>query len=152
MKRILIATDGSESAHQALELGLDLAAEQDAWAFVVYVAQAVDALPYSNFGFVAPAVPHELDENDRKPLQEAVELAAEKGVEIRTELFKGNAVDGIVACADAIDADLIVVGSRGHGAIASTLLGSVSRGLLKESRQPVLVVRGASVAVEAAAA
>jgi nucleotide-binding universal stress UspA family protein len=41
MKRILVATDGSDLGHEALEFGLDFAAEQDAWAFVVHVAPAV---------------------------------------------------------------------------------------------------------------
>jgi nucleotide-binding universal stress UspA family protein len=40
VKRILVATDGSDLGHKALEFGLDFA-EQDAWAFVVHVAPAV---------------------------------------------------------------------------------------------------------------
>jgi nucleotide-binding universal stress UspA family protein len=150
MKRILIATDGSESAHQALEFGLDLAAEQDAKAFIVHVAPAVDVMPYSNFGYVAPSVQHEFDEHDRECLQEAAELGAEKVVDVGTALLKGRPTDEIVTYADTIDADLIVVGSRGHGAIASALIGSVSRGVLHESRRPVLIVRGTHVAAEAA--
>lgn len=149
MKKILIATDGSDSAHEALEFGLDLAAEQDAKAFVVHVASVVDVMPYANFGYVGPSVPHEFDEHDRECLQEAAELAAEKGVDVETALLKGRAADEIVTYADAIYADLIVVGSRGHGAIASALIGSVSRGVLHESRRPVLIVRGAHVAAEA---
>jgi len=148
MKKILIATDGSDSAHEALEFGLDLAAEQDAKAFIVHVAPAVDVMPYANFGYVAPSVPHEFDEHDRECLQEAAELAAEKGVDVETGLLKGRPADEIVAFADTIDADLIVVGSRGHGAVASALIGSVSRGVLHESRRPVLVVRGTHVAAE----
>src|SRR5436305_5131385 len=148
MKKILIATDGSHSAHEALEFGLDLAAEQDAWAFVVYVAPAVDVMPYANFAVVAPTVPHELSEHDRGPLNEAFQIAVEKDVDVKTDLLKGNPADELVAFADTIDADLIVIGSRGHGAIASALLGSVSRGVLHESRRPVLVVRGTHVAPE----
>ncbi len=78
IEKILIATDGSESAHEALEFGLDLAAEQDARAFVVGVAPAVDVMPYANFGYVAPSVQHEFNEHDRETLQEAAELAAER--------------------------------------------------------------------------
>ncbi len=68
------------------------------------------------------------------------------------KLAAGNPVKEIVRCADAIDADLIVVGSHGHGAIASALLGSVSLGVLHEARRPVMVVRGLRVPAVVAAA
>jgi nucleotide-binding universal stress UspA family protein len=150
MKRILIATDGSESAHQALEFGFELAEEQGAMP-IVHVAPAVEILPYASFAAPAPTVPHELDANDRAPLNEAAELAAQRGLEIKTELLLGNPADEIVAFADTIEADLIVVGSRGQGAIASVLLGSVSRAVLHQSRRPVLVVRNAEIAAQAVA-
>jgi nucleotide-binding universal stress UspA family protein len=71
---------------------------------------------------------------------------------IETKLLKGKPADEIVAYADSIDADLIVVGSRGHGSLTSALIGSVSRGVLREIRRPVLIVRGAPVPAAAAAA
>jgi nucleotide-binding universal stress UspA family protein len=144
MKKILIATDGSDSAHEALEFGLELAEEHGATAFLVHVAPAVEVLPHVSFTVPAPTVPHELDEQDQAPLKEAAEIATSKDIDFKTELLLGNPADEIVAFGDSIDADLIVVGSRGHGAIASVLLG-VSRAVLQESRRPVLVVRSAPV-------
>jgi nucleotide-binding universal stress UspA family protein len=148
MKKIVIATDGSDSAHEALEFGLELAAEQGAQPVFVHVAPAFDALP---FGGIAPtgAVRHELSEVDREPLIAAEELAEDRGLSAASKLLQGDPANEIVAFADGIDADLIVVGSRGHGAIASALLGSVSRGVLHDSRRPVLIVRGARVHAEA---
>ena len=55
---------------------------------------------------------------------------------------KGDVVDEIVAYADVVDADLIVLGSRGHGSLATAALGSVSQGVPHEARRPALVVRG----------
>ena len=141
MNRILIAVDGSPAANVAARFGIELAAEHDAYAVFVLVAPEVDVVPTGGFGLTAH-LPHELTALDRKPLDDALALAAEAGVDARAELLRGDPVDEIVAFADSFDADLVVVGSRGHGALASTLLGSVSRGVLREARRPVLVVRG----------
>ena len=144
MNTIVIATDGSPSAREAVEFGLDLAAEQRASTVFVHVVPLVDVVPTGGFG-MSSAQEHLVNEDDRRPLEEAAALAAERGVETNTELLLGDPVDEIVAYADSLDADLIVVGSRGHGAFASALLGSVSRGVLHEARRPVLVVRGTGV-------
>jgi nucleotide-binding universal stress UspA family protein len=141
MRRILIATDGSPSAHEAVELGLELASEHDSQVIFVHVVPAVDVLPLGGFGSTV-AVQHVVTAEDRQALDEAEQLADEAGVDARTRLLRGDAVDEIVAYADTLDADLLVVGSRGHGRLASTLLGSVSKGILRETRRPVLVVRG----------
>ena len=152
MEKIVIATDGSESAHEAIEFGLELATEQGAEPIFVHVVPQIDVMPTTGFSVaMPPAIPHEPTEDDLAPLEAALELATEHGTEARIELLAGNPAAEIVAYADSIDADLIVVGSRGHGRLASALLGSVSRGVLSESKRPVLVVRGVHAAVEMAA-
>jgi nucleotide-binding universal stress UspA family protein len=102
----------------------------------------------SGFGLTG-AVPHELTKGDSESLDEAQAGGQTAGVTSYTRLLRGDPTDEIVAYADTIDADLIVVGSRGHGTLASALLGSVSRGILREARRPVLVVRGAAARKEA---
>jgi nucleotide-binding universal stress UspA family protein len=97
----------------------------------------------SGFGLVG-AVEHHVTESDTGLLDDARARAEEAGVTAYTRLLRGEPADEIVAYADAVDADLIVVGSRGHGAVTSALLGSVSREILREARRPVLVVRGAA--------
>lgn len=150
MKTILIATDGSPSSQQAVRYGLELAVEQSATPVFVHVAPAVDVLATGGFGLAA-AVPHELSEHDWRPLDDAAALAAEHGIDCKTAMLRGDAADEIVAHADTIDADLIVAGSRGQGAIPSALLGSVSRGVLNEAGRPVLVMRGSAVPAQALA-
>jgi nucleotide-binding universal stress UspA family protein len=152
MKTIVIATDGSPSALEAVEYGLELASDQDAEPIFVHVAPAIEVLPVTGFGMGATAsVPHEPDAHDREALDAAVEIAEMRGLEAKAELLTGNAADAIVAYADSVAADLIVVGSRGHGAIAGALLGSVSRNVLREATRPVLVVRAAADRVESPA-
>ena len=140
MKRILVATDGSPSAAEAVVFGVELAAEHASELLFVHVVPVVDVVPANGFG-VGGAFPHELSVLDRMLLVEAAEVAAEQGIVATTVLLRGDTVDEIVAFADSHDVDLIVVGSRGHGAIAGALLGSVSRGVLRESKRPVLIVR-----------
>lgn len=150
MQTILIATDGSSSAQEAVDFGLELATGEGASVTFVLVVPAVDILPAGGFGVTVP-VPHELTEAETAPLDAAREQAEQLGVDVHTRLLKGDPADEIVAYADVIYADLIVVGSRGHGTIASALLGSVSRGVLREARRPVLVVRGIAAREEASA-
>jgi nucleotide-binding universal stress UspA family protein len=153
MKRILIATDGSPSALEAVEVGLDFAEEHGAWPFFIHVAPALEVLPVGGCAFgIGAAVPHEPNEHDEAPLDTAAQLAAARHIDSVTRLASGNPVEEIIRYADAIEADLIVVGSRGHGAVSSVLLGSVSRGVLHRASRPVAVVRGAPEHAEAIAA
>ncbi len=137
MKKIVIATDGSPSALEAVEYGFELAADQGAEPIVVHVAPTTEVLAVAGYGMGGPvSVPHEPDEHDRASLDEAVEIAARYGLDAKTKLLTGDAAHAIVAYADSVDADLIVVGSRGHGTIAGALLGSVSLRVLHEASRP----------------
>jgi nucleotide-binding universal stress UspA family protein len=140
MDKILIATDGSAAAQEAVLVGVALAREEDASVVFVHVLPDTSPYPVNSYGFVG-AIPYELRDDDRQPLDEAEAVAEREGVRSTTRLLTGNVVDEIVAYADNLDVDLIVVGSRGLGALTSMLLGSISRGVLSESKRPVMVVR-----------
>jgi nucleotide-binding universal stress UspA family protein len=111
----------------------------------------MDRVPMSGFGMVG-ALPHEPSEHDREALDEAEAVAEQQGMRATTKLLRGDTVDEIVAYADNIDVDLIFVGSRSHGALASALLGSVSRDVLSESKRPVAVIRGLATVAPAVGA
>jgi nucleotide-binding universal stress UspA family protein len=150
MNTILIATDGSAAAREAVEFGVELATEHEAAVVFVHVVPRLDLVPVNGFGMVG-AVPHAENPDDYEALEDAETIATCHGVRSRSKVLSGKVADEIVAYADDIRADLIVVGSRGRGAVASALLGSVSRDVLAESKRPVAVVRGLA-AIEAAIA
>ena len=150
MQTILIATDGSRCANEAVELGIELAVENDATPVFVHVVPEFDALPLGGFAPTG-AIEHVVTDADRKPLETAAEVARLHGLEPATRMLAGDAAREIAAYADSIAADLIVVGSRGRGGFKSAVLGSVSQAVLHDARIPVLVVRRPRQRVAAAA-
>jgi nucleotide-binding universal stress UspA family protein len=148
MKQILIATDGSSSAREAVEVGLELAKEQGADVTFVHVT-ASEEIRGGRGGSHAFTHRDEIDESETV-LQDAADAAEDAGVSYGLERFAGETVETIVALADAKNADLIVLGCHGRGAVASAVLGSVSQGVLRHASRPVLVVKAAKTPAEAA--
>lgn len=140
MKQIVIATDGSPSATEAVDVGLELAQEQGAEVTFVHVTTP-DEYAVSRLGPGHPIPHHEPIDESEIALTAAGEAATEAGVPYALERISGDAVDTIVAVGDAKNADLIVVGSRGLGPVRAALLGSVSRGVLDDAQRPVLIVK-----------
>jgi nucleotide-binding universal stress UspA family protein len=149
MKHILIATDGSPSALEAVEVGLELAKEQGADVTFVHVTPA-EEVRGGRGGAHALTHREEVDESET-PLKAAGEAAEAAGVSYALEHFSGETVETINAFADTKEVDLIVVGNRGRNAITSALLGSVSLGVLRHAKRPVLVVKAAKVTAESSA-
>lgn len=147
MKQILIATDGSQSAAEAVAVGLELAAEQGAAVTFVHVTPA-DAFVGSRGG-TRPVTHREQVDESETALKDAADAAEEANIQYALEHLSGPTVEAIANLADTKGVDLVVVGSRGRGAVTSALLGSVSRGLLHHAKRPVLVVRGERMPVEA---
>ena len=144
MHKILIATDGSPEAREAVEYGLELAEAEHATATLLQVIPPLDWTQLDRGAVIRP-IPDELEKRRGIALDEAAVLAEEHGVQVSFEVVAGVPADEIVAYADNHDVDLTVVGSRGRGAVASALLGSVSQAVVHESRRPVLIVRGTTL-------
>ena len=138
MKRILIAYDGSEGSREALEKGVELARTTGAVATLVYVRHR--PLPIVGDPFYERSLSRELHRG-RDVLAEARAFAADAGVVAETELLEGDPAEQILDLARLRGAKLIVVGSRGRGAVAEALLGSVSQAIVHAADRPVLVAK-----------
>jgi nucleotide-binding universal stress UspA family protein len=133
---LVIATDGSPSADQAVSSGCALARELGGRAVLVYVRGHVGVLgaPYYQ-----EKVSEQM-EHARAALDRAREAARAAGVETEEEILEGEAADEIIRLARTRGALMIVVGTRGLGAVAGALLGSVSSAIIHRADRPVLVV------------
>ncbi|MGZ8692450.1 MAG: universal stress protein [Gaiellaceae bacterium] len=138
MRKILIATDGSEAAHAAIDAGVELAGEEQAEVVFVHVTSLLEFMPKTN-GSEAPERLPSMETD--AVLCEALERARGRGIAAKAELLIGYAPKQIVRLARDIDADLIVVGCRGLGRVKSAVLGSTSREVLAKAGRPVMVVR-----------
>ncbi len=135
-KTIIWATDGSESADRALPTALDLTAEAHGKLLVVHA----DA----HLGGRAGGIPVIANEEDvRSELVSKVNDLVESGIDATFRVVKGtnkDPADLIAVVAREVDADVIIVGTRGHGRVAGMLLGSVTQRLLHVAPCPVLAV------------
>ena len=136
--KILLATDGSPDAGGALTYARDLALRDDAQTIVVHAFEPVPTYlgePWRDRVIARHvSMGQDVASNAAQKLQKA-------GVDVIVEVLEGPPADAILRVADVRECDLIVMGSRGHGALASLLLGSVSHRVLAHTRAPVLVVR-----------
>jgi nucleotide-binding universal stress UspA family protein len=137
MRTILIATDGSTGARAAVDRGLDLA--EDLHADVVFIAVRRAPVPVFGDPYWQQSVTNEVARL-RPALTDAVARAEERGIDADYDLLEGEAAEEILRLARSRDVDLIVVGSRGLGAIRSAILGSVSQRVVHEADRPVVVV------------
>ena len=138
MNSIVIATDGSSGARDALEQGYELAAQLEADVSVVYVRHA--PAPFLGAPYYQDVLTDEA-EHARGVIAEAKLCATRYAVDPDYEVLEGDPAEAVVAFAKARDADLIVVGSRGLGRVVGAFLGSVSREILRHADRPVLVAK-----------
>jgi nucleotide-binding universal stress UspA family protein len=139
---ILVAVDLSSASPKILHYVKTLVLNLSAKVWLLYVEKP--DLGFVGFG---PGRPQSvLDqvadkfEKKRKELQDEVDKLKSSGIDAKALLVQGAAVEVILDEASKLKADLIVVGSHGHGAVYHLMVGSVSEGVLHRSSCPVLVV------------
>ena len=137
---ILIALDGSEAGQRALSKAIDEAKVWNAQLQAIYVVETglFSSLPLDNTVEIMYSV---LEKEGKGVLERAKESATEKGVTIITHMKQGHAGSEIVALAEEVKSDLIMVGSHGKGNADRLLIGSVSTFVVTHSKVTTMVVR-----------
>lgn len=133
MKKILVAYDGGEPAHRALDMAADLATRFEAEIGVVSV------VPFH--GGRSPVDPWDDRSVHTEQLGEARELLLARGIEPLLYEPAGEPAAMIEHIAQAGDYDVVVVGSRGLGALSRFLQGSVSEHVATHTGATVIVTR-----------
>ena len=145
--KILVATDGSELATQAVKTGVQLASELKASLTIVSVTEPlppIDAAAQAEIGVKDPFAKYEqvVERGALQSLAVAQQLATEAGVDCETIHVKDSyPAIGIVQTAETCSVDLIVMASHGRRGLTKLLLGSVTNEVLVKSKVPVLVCR-----------
>ena len=143
-KSIVVGTDGSQTAGQAVQQAVDLARAVGASVELVSAYAAVPARRLSEERRDAPEdvqwaiSPHE---DVDATLEAAAAVAREAGVTVNVYPRQGDPADAIVRVAEDVDADLIVVGNKGMTGAKRFLLGSVPNKVSHHAPCSVLIIR-----------
>jgi nucleotide-binding universal stress UspA family protein len=101
--------------------------------------------PWDRGASLAPELDAAITAYAHDTMREVVERLGASGTSVEGLVLRGRAASEIIDAARDFRADLVIVGSRGHGSIASLLLGSVSSEVVDHASCPVLVARTATL-------
>jgi nucleotide-binding universal stress UspA family protein len=140
--RIVVGVDGSASSSQALAWAVEQAQLTGA------AVEAVTAWEFPNsYGYPVPILDLDFAQLARKTVTDAISEVTgdDEAASIRYRVVEGNAARVLVEA--SAGADLLVVGSRGHGGLVEALLGSTGQHCVHHAACPVVVIRDAAARV-----
>jgi len=143
LRTLLAATDLSAPARHAVQRAALLAHGAGAHLELLHVVEggALDQLRHLLGAAAAPVAEQLLHEARAELAQLAAEIGAPLGISPGVHLCSGPVLQEITTQADALDADLLVLGARGAGFMRHLMLGATAERLLRKTLRPLLVVR-----------
>jgi nucleotide-binding universal stress UspA family protein len=140
--RIIAGIDGSPSSVSALRWAVRQAGLTGATVDAVITWHYPASVGGYGWGPMGTGTAFDFKENAEKVLGDAIGKVCDRssGVPVRALIVEGNAAQVLLDASDG--ADLLVVGSRGHGGFTEALLGSVSQHCVHHAHCPVVVIRG----------
>ncbi|MEP2776564.1 MAG: universal stress protein [Luteolibacter sp.] len=140
MKKILAAIDFSNATPGVVGTAAQMAAAFGAELHLLHVIEPEPT--YTAYGFTPDEFPaiHTFHEETRTRAQKTLDEAAAKAPGAFTHLGDGSPLHVLEEKVKELGADLVVLGSHGHGVVAALLLGSVAEGMVRKSVVPTLVI------------
>lgn len=141
MKKILIATDGSEHSQKTTEEAIRLARSMEAEVTVITVMEEAPNLAYIVPSDTIKKIKENYEKNAEQILAKAEKDFKDNGIEVKTVLANGHAADEICNLANKGNFDMVIIGSRGLGGIKEVFLGSVSNKVAHCAKPHVLIIK-----------
>jgi len=149
-KSILVPTDFSEPANEALEYALALAEQIGAKVTLLHTYD-IPIVGFPDGALVATAdIVGRISMSAQEALNAVVASHKHRPVALRSVLKTGDPREVIHTVAKDVDADLIVMGTHGRRGLSRALLGSVTEYIVRTAAGPVLTVRGTHSVLKAA--
>ena len=149
-KTILVPTDSSDASGLALAYARDLAGRCGSTLHLLHLVTDADVSPGTEalWGFSETEVQHRWVDEAKAKLDGLCPAEGPEATPVRTAVAIGPPADGILRYAGEHGAELIVMGTRGLGAVGQLLLGSVAAEVVRRAPCPVLTVRDPGPDVE----
>lgn len=140
MKTIVAAVDFSDSTPVVIDAAVQMAGAFGAHLHVIHVLEPEPA--YTAYGFTPDEFPamHLFQEEARKRASTRLEELAAPLSDVTVKLVEGSPLLGVLDYVKASHADLVMLGTHGHGMVASLLLGSVAEGMVRKAEVPTMII------------
>jgi nucleotide-binding universal stress UspA family protein len=141
LKNILVAIDFSDVTNKTIETAAEIALSFSSKLWLIHVAApdpefiGYETGPQTERNWRAETL-----RKEHRDIQAKASELESKGINVTSLLIQGDTAEAILAQANKLQADLIVIGSHGRSALYKTLVGSVSEGVIRQSSCPVLLV------------
>jgi nucleotide-binding universal stress UspA family protein len=145
MKKIMIATDGSDASKKAAKVGIEIASRSKGIVTAIYV---VDIIRLSHIpGYAAfPGLKEKLlllmEKEGLEATEDVEDMAKDAGIACQKIIARGEPSEELLRISKENGIDMLIMGSIGRTGLDKILLGSVAEKVVRDSTVPVLLVPG----------
>jgi nucleotide-binding universal stress UspA family protein len=140
MKKLLVPTDFSSNANNALDLAVQIAKQAKAEIFLIHSCQLLSTTLKDRLALKKEYNRNLLNKANKKLAELKNRIENNEKITVNTTIYNGSATDCILEAAEEIGVDFIIIGTRGETELIDRILGSTTAGILGETKVPLIVV------------